>query len=159
MVQMAGASDFNFLVGTWHVRHRRLREQLVGSDEWEVFEGMTVDRTVLAGMGNVDENTMERASGHREGMTVRLYDPATQLWSLYWSDSVQGVLQPPVVGRFTDGRGEFYSRETIGGQSIICRFIWSDITSTSCRWEQAFSINGGKTWEVNWIMEFTRQQG
>ena len=98
---------------------------------------------------------MERATGQTEGMTVRLYDPATQLWSLYWADSVQGILQPPMVGRFQDGCGEFYDRETIGQHSAFSRFTWSDITPTTCHWEQALSVDGGRTWETNWMMEFT----
>ena len=151
-----GRADFDFFMGSWKVHNRRLRERLKGSDSWEEFEGTVVARQVLGGLGNVDEITLDRASGRIVGMTLRLYDAKSQQWSLYWADSVTGILQAPMVGRFEDGHGEFFDRETFEGKSIFSRFIWSDITETSCRWEQAFSPDGGKTWETNWIMEFVR---
>lgn len=89
-------------------------------------------------------------------MTIRLYDPITRQWSLYWADSVSGTLQPPMIGRFEDGRGEFYAQEIFEGQSVFSRFIWSEITATSCHWEQALSADGGRSWETNWTMEFVR---
>jgi hypothetical protein len=152
-----GRADFGFFMGRWHVQHRRLRERLKGSTSWEEFEGTSVARPVLGGLGNIDENTMERASGRLEGLTVRLYDPRSGQWSIYWADSVNGGLQTPMIGSFADGRGEFFAHEPFEGKHILCRFIWSDITATACRWEQAFSADGGQTWETNWIMEFTRQ--
>jgi hypothetical protein len=154
-----GRRDFDFFVGRWKIHNRRLRERLKGSTEWEEFEGTTVARTVLGGLGNLDECIMERASGRLEGMTVRLYDPASRQWSLYWADNVNsGILQTPMIGGFENGRGEFYAQEPFEGQHIFSRFIWSEITATSCRWEQAFSPDGGKTWETNWIMEFVRSE-
>jgi hypothetical protein len=153
-----GRADFDFLMGRWDVRHRRLRERLKGSTSWEEFAGTSIARPLLGGLGNIDENIMERAGGRMEGMTLRLYDPLSQQWSLYWADSVNAVLQPPMIGGFVRGRGEFYDQELFEGRAIFCRFIWSDITATACRWEQAFSADGGTSWETNWIMEFTRQQ-
>ena len=153
-----GRTDFDFFIGTWKVRHRRLRERLKGSDSWEEFGGRAVARKVLGGLGNVDEISMERASEQTLGMTLRLYDPVARQWRLHWADSMTGALQPPMVGEFKDGRGEFFDQETFEGRSIFCRFIWSEITATSCRWEQAFSADGGRTWETNWIMEFTRSE-
>jgi hypothetical protein len=153
-----GRADFDFLMGRWNVQHRRLRERLKGSTSWEEFAGTSIARPLLGGLGNIDENIMERASGRLEGMTVRLYDPSSRQWSLYWADSVSVVLQPPMIGGFAHGRGEFYDQERFEGRAIFCRFIWSDITARSCRWEQAFSADGGTSWETNWIMEFTRQE-
>ena len=153
-----GRADFDFLMGRWDVRHRRLRERLKGSTSWEEFAGTSIARPLLGGLGNIDENIMERAGGRMEGMTLRLYDPLSQQWSLYWADSVNVVLQPPMIGGFVQGRGEFYDQELFERRAIFCRFIWSDITETACRWEQAFSADGGISWETNWIMEFTRQE-
>jgi hypothetical protein len=152
-----GRRDFDFFVGRWKIYNRRLRERLKGSTDWEEFEGTTIARTMLGGLGNLDECTMERDSGQLQGMTVRLYDPASRQWSLYWADNVKaGIFQTPLIGRFENGRGEFYSQEPFEGRHIFCRFVWSEITPSSCRWEQAFSIDGGKTWETNWIMDFVR---
>ena len=153
-----GRADFDFLIGRWDVQHRRLRERLKGSTSWEEFAGTSIARPLLGGLGNIDENIMERAGGRMEGMTLRLYDPLSQQWSLYWADSVNVVLQPPMIGGFVQGRGEFYDQELFEGRAIFCRFIWSDITATACHWEQALSADGGTSWETNWIMEFTRQQ-
>lgn len=151
-----GRADFDFLIGSWKGHHRRLRERLKGSTAWEEFEGPLVVRKVLGGLGNFDELTMDRSSGRMEGVTLRLYDPTSRQWSLYWADSVSGILQTPMIGRFENGRGEFFAQEAFEGRSIFSRFIWSGITETSCRWEQAFSADGGKTWETNWIVEFVR---
>jgi hypothetical protein len=151
-----GRADFDFYVGTWKIHNRRLRERLKGSTDWEEFEGISVARKVLGGLGNVDETSFERDSGRLEGMTVRLFDPASQEWRLYWSSSTQTVLDLPMIGRFKNGRGEFFAHEPFEGRYIFSRFIWSEITATTCRWEQAFSADGGATWETNWIMESVR---
>jgi hypothetical protein len=151
-----GRSDFDFFIGRWQTHSRRLRERLKGSNEWDEFEGEAVIRKVLGGMGNIDEVTLHRPTGRLEGLTLRLYNPESRQWSMYWSSNIDGILQPPVVGGFENGRGEFYSQELFEGRSIFVRFVCSDITHTSCRWEQAFSSDGGKTWETNWIAEMTR---
>jgi len=152
-----GQEDFDFLIGTWKVRHQRLRERLKGSTSWEEFAGTSVARKVLDGLGNMDEGTMERESGFMRGMTVRLFDPNTRQWSLYWADSVNPWnWHLPQIGEFKDGRGEFYAHEPFGGKYIFSRYIWSAITAASCRWEQAFSADAGRTWETNWIMDFER---
>ena len=153
-----GRADFDFLMGRWNVQHRRLRERLKGSTSWEEFEGTSIARPLLGGLGNIDENIMERASGRAEGTSFRLFSPLSRQWSIYWADSVSLVLQPPMVGGFAEGRGEFYDQELFEGRAIFSRFIWSAITATSCRWEQAFSADGGRSWETNWMMEFTRQE-
>ena len=152
-----GRNDFDFLVGNWKTHHRRLRERLKGSTSWEEFEGTSTFKKILGGGGNFDENVMERESGHMESVSLRLYDAKTQQWSIYWADSVRLKLDlPPTVGKFENGRGEFFDEEMFEGRPIICRFIWIPQTPTTCHWEQAFSPDGGKTWETNWIMDFTK---
>jgi hypothetical protein len=153
-----GRTDFDFLLGRWAVRNRRLKERLKGCVEWEEFESTCRARTILGGLGNLDEFTMERASGRVQAVTVRLYNPAAEEWSIYWAASTgNGRLDVPMVGRFEGPRGEFFSQEVFEGRHIFNRFIWTVETPDSCRWEQAYSGDGGKTWETNWIMEFSRQ--
>lgn len=148
-------NDFDFFVGTWTSTNRRLRKRLVGSDDWEEFPGTTVCYRVFDGAANVDEIAFPTLG--YAGMSVRLYDPRTELWSIYWASSKHpGPLEQPVVGRFTDGVGEFFSDEIQEGQEVRVRYRWSDITDTSARWAQAFSTDGGETWETNWVMDFTR---
>ena len=148
--------DFDFIIGSWKVHNRRLKQRLKGSNSWEEFEGAVVARKIWGGAANVDEYEAESPSGRIQGMTVRLYNPKSQQWSLYWANSANGVLDTPMIGGFKDGRGEFYDQEFFESKSIYVRYIWSNITATSARWEQAFSADGGKTWETNWVMEFTR---
>ena len=147
-------SDFEFLYGQWSVRNRRLRELFAGSDDWYEFDGVASARPLLGGVGNVDE--MHCPSEGFSGATVRLQDQATGDWSIYWADSTTGRLFPPVVGRFADGRGEFYGDDIVGGRDIRAHFTWSHITADSARWQQEFSADGGENWECNWVMEFTR---
>ena len=154
-----GRADFDFLIGRWKSHHWRLRERLQGLSTWEEFDGTLVDRAILGGLGNMDEGTLERESGLVLGMTVRLFDPKTQQWSLYWADNTNGWnWSLPQIGAFKDGRGEFYAHEPFEGKYIFTRYIWSSISTNVCRWEQAFSTDGGSTWETNWIMEHTREQ-
>jgi hypothetical protein len=150
--------DFDFLAGTWRVHHRRLKDRLVGSDEWQEFTGTSVGRLILDGAGNVDDNVLELPDGTYRAATLRSYDPATHQWSIWWLDGryPRGPLDPPMVGGFADRVGTFFANDTFEGRPIVVRFIWSDITDASARWEQAFSPDGGVTWEVNWLMTFTR---
>ena len=147
--------DFDFLLGSWTVQHRRLRDRLVDATEWDTFTGTAVCRSVLAGVGNVDEIAMPTRGA--AGMTVRLFDRDTGLWSLHWASSITGRFEPPVVGTFDDGVGYFYGDDVHDRQPIRVRFIWDHITPTSPRWQQAFSVDHERTWETNWIMTFTRQ--
>ncbi|SCF14814.1 hypothetical protein GA0070607_6131 [Micromonospora coriariae] len=147
--------DFDFFVGTWNVVNRRLRKRLVGSDEWEEFPGMSVAHGFFGGGGHFDEIVFPTKGF--AGATIRLFDPATEQWSIYWMNSGRGELeQPPMVGRFVDGVGRLYADDQHEGRPVRCRFIWSEITATSARWEQAFSVDGERTWETNWIMTFTK---
>lgn len=130
-----GRADFDFLMGRWNVQHRRLRERLKDSTSWEEFNGTSATHKILAGLGNLDEVILYREAGPVEAMTLRFFNPQAEQWSIYWADSNNGFQPPPVIGGFKEGRGEFYSQEAFEGKSIFCRFIWSNITPTSCRWE------------------------
>jgi hypothetical protein len=153
-----GSHDFDFLFGSWEVRNRRLVERLKGSAEWEEFSGTCHARPVLGGLGNMDEFMLDRGVGRVLGITVRLYDPVSGEWSIYWAASPgRGRFDVPMVGRFVGPRGEFYSQEVFEGRHIFSRFIWTVHGPDACRWEQAYSPDGGRSWETNWIMEFTRQ--
>jgi hypothetical protein len=151
-----GRDDFDFFIGRWKGHNRRLRERLKNCDEWDEFEGISVCRKILGGIGNMDEVVFHRENGYMEGFTLRLFDPKSQEWLIYWAASSGGKLELPMIGNFENGRGEFYAHEVFENRHVYSRFIWSEITETSCRWEQAFSIDGGKTWETNWIADFTR---
>ena len=154
---LAGRSGFDFLVGHWTVRHRRLKERLAGCTEWEAFPGTCCMRPLLDGQANVDDNVLELPSGIYRAAAIRAYDPATRQWSIWWLDSRQPRdLGTPVVGAFEDGTGTFFADDILNGQPIRVRFLWTDITAVSARWQQAFSPDGGATWETNWIMEFER---
>ncbi len=151
-----GRADFDFFLGSWKIQMRNLPERLKGSTSWEAFGGTTVARKILGGLGHIEEFTMERASGATEGIAVRLFDPQTQQWSVYAANNRNGFDPRPAIGAFKDGRFEGYSHEPWEGQYILCRVIWSEITATSFHWEQAFSADGGRTWETNWISDFVR---
>lgn len=155
---LAGLHDFDFLAGSWKVRHQRLKERLAGSHAWEEFDGTCTMRPLMGGYANVDDNVMELPSGTYQGVGLRSYDPKSGQWAIWWLDSRNpfGDLDPPVKGRFENGVGTFTSNDTLRGKPVRVRFTWSQITPTSAHWEQAFSPDGGKTWEVNWRMEFTR---
>jgi hypothetical protein len=156
MTMSNAVSDFDFLFGRWKVKNRRLKERLKGSTAWDEFDGALVVRPIWNGRANLDEYEADGPAGHIQALTLRLFNPRSQQWSIYWGTSANGTLDTPMVGSFADGRGEFYDQEMFEGRSIYVRFIWSRITPTSCRWEQAFSPDGGKSWETNWIMELSR---
>jgi hypothetical protein len=151
-----GRADFDFFIGSWKIQHRCLREWLKGSTSWEAFGGTSIARKILGGLGHIEEYTLEHASGATEGMVVRLFDPQTQQWSVYEADDRNGFDPRPVIGAFKDGCIEGYSYEPWEGKYIFRRVIWSETTTTSFHWEQAFSADGGKTWDINWIADFVR---
>jgi hypothetical protein len=154
----SGVHDFDFLAGEWRVAHRRLKERLAGSTEWIAFSGTSTAQLLMGGAGNIDDNVLDLPSGACRAVTMRAFDPATSLWSIWWLDgrTPHAPLDPPMRGRFDNGTGVFLAEDTFNGKQIRVRFIWSRITSTSARWEQAFSSDAGVTWETNWIMEFAR---
>ncbi|GAA2463937.1 hypothetical protein [Winogradskya humida] len=144
--------DFDFLHGSWNVHNRRLRDRLTGCTSWEEFPSTALITPLFGGAANVDEITFRSVSG----LTLRLWDPAAQHWSLHWTTSDTGRLFPAITGTFTDGVGTFYGNDTEGGTPVRVRFIWSGITADTARWDQAFSTDGEETWETNWVMELTR---
>ncbi len=148
------ARDFDFFMGCWDVRNRRLRERLAGSEEWDEFEATGVARPILGGMGNEDEFRTDYDGGFI-GMSFRFFDPKRKVWSIYWADTRRcGELDPPVFGTFSGDTGVFEGEDTFEGKPILVRFTWSRVTTETPRWEQAFSDDGGETWETNWIMDF-----
>jgi hypothetical protein len=150
-----GVGDFDFFVGSWNSVQRRLAKSSAGATEWLESRATTRSWQVFNGAGNIDEIHFQ--DWGYTGLGTRLYNPQTQEWSIYWASSRNGELAlPPVTGRFTDGVGLFYSEETYEGQDIIVRYKWSDITTTTARWEQAFSADKGQTWETNWTADFSR---
>ncbi len=149
--------SFDFLFGSWRGHHRRLEDRLTGCTKWVEFESTLVARPVWGGLANVDElDAPDTPWGHIQGVTLRLYDAKAGQWCIYWGNRDVGRLDPAMVGSFKDGVGEFYDQELFRGRSIYVRFIWSNISATTARWEQAFSDDGGKTWETNWVADFTR---
>jgi hypothetical protein len=152
-----GQHDFDFELGSWKIHLKRLLHPLAGSTTWVEFDGTSVTRKVWDGRADLEEfETDSPVGGHIEGLTLRLYNPQTHQWSLYWANSKNGAIEPPQVGQFKNGRGEFYGQDTLNGKLIFVRFIWSGTNTTSPHFEQSFSDDGGKTWEVNWITDQTR---
>jgi hypothetical protein len=148
-------TDFDFLTGTWDVANRWLADFLDGSSAWEEFPAVSQATRHFDGAASFDEITFPTKGF--AGLTLRLYNPATQQWSLYWASKRTGTLFPPVTGQFAGGVGEFYGDDTYHGVPIRARFIWSGITATAAHWEQAFSTDGGETWLTNWHMDITRR--
>jgi hypothetical protein len=151
-----GQRDFDFHIGIWKTHLKRRLRPLTGSNTWVEYEGTTVVRKVWNGRSNLVELVAEGPAGRFEGLSLRLYNPESRQWSLNFSNSAVGTMSVPTIGEFKNGRGEFYNQETLNGRAILVRFVISDITSNSVRFEQAFSDDGGKTWEVNWIAIDTR---
>jgi hypothetical protein len=150
--------DFDFLVGDWKVRHRRLVGRLVGSTTWEEFDGECRMQKVLGGRVNVDDNVLEAASGAYRAAAIRTFDPTSNAWSIFWIDSryPPATIADPVVGGFENGRGVFFCDDEWEGRAIRTRFTWDVDGLDSCCWEQAFSPDNGVSWETNWYMTFRR---
>ena len=153
----AHAHDWDWLIGNWDVWHRRLKERLTNNNDWQEFNGKSVLWTTLNGLGNVDDNVVELPDGIYRGLSIRSFDPATRQWAIWWMDGRYPTrLDPPVLGRFEADTGTFIGKDTLRGQPVVVRFRWLDIHSKRPNWEQAFSPDNGKTWEVNWRNYFTR---
>jgi len=151
-----GSHDFDFEIGTWKTHLKRLLHPLTGSKEWGEYDGTTVVRKVWGGRANLVELTVHGAEGTFEGLNLRLYNPAAHQWSLNFARNDIGVLSQPTIGEFKNGRGEFYDQENLNGRAILVRFVITRVNPDECHFEQAFSDDGGKTWEVNWIATDTR---
>ncbi len=154
-----GQHDFDFEIGKWHTHLWRLEHPLSHSNSWVEYWGTTEVRKVWNGRANLVELDVKGPAGHIEALSLRLYNPQSHQWGLNFASSAAGSMSPPTIGAFKDGRGEFYDQETFNGRAILVRFVISDIKPDSCRFEQAFSEDGGKTWEVNWIAIDTRIGG
>jgi hypothetical protein len=148
-------NDFDFLTGSWTVVNRALKGTLFsGSNDWDVYPATVTCQSLFGGGGTLDE--MDFPTKHTRAMTLRLFNIERKEWFIYWATNRIGALGPPVIGTFADGRGDFYGDDTHDGKPVKVHFVWSGITATSARWQQAFSPDGGQTWETNWIMELTR---
>lgn len=155
--QTSGINDFDFFIGHWQVKHRRLKKRLAGCHEWLEFDGSTSASKILGGAGNIDDNLLEMPGGAYRAATLRSYDAEKGIWSIWWLDGRYPThLDVPMQGRFVNGVGEFYADDTFAGQEIRVRFLWSIPAANQPRWEQAFSVDGGISWETNWIMDFQK---
>lgn len=152
----SGEHDFDFEIGAWKTHISRLMHPLSGSTTWVEYDGTSVVRKIWNGKANLLELEVSGPNGHIEALSLRLYNPSARQWSLNFSNASVGVLGQPTVGEFRGGRGEFYDQEGFNGRAILVRFVISDISADSCHFEQSFSADGGKTWEVNWIATDTR---
>lgn len=156
VVKRDGRHDFDFEIGTWKTHVRRLVRPLTGSTTWVEMNGTTVVRPIANGQGNLVELVAEGPNGRFEGISLRLYNPAAQQWSLHFANLSDGLLVAPTIGEFRESRGEFYSQEKLGERAIFVRFVIIKTSADSCRFEQSFSEDGGKTWELNWVAVDTR---
>jgi hypothetical protein len=152
----SGQRDFDFEIGSWKTHIARLQHPLTGSTTWTEYDGTTVVRKVWNGRANLAELEADGPSGHLEVLSLRLFDPQAHQWSLNTANSRSGAVGVPTIGEFKNGRGEFFDTEPINGRSVLVRNTWSDIATDSWRFEQSFSTDGGKTWELNWIATDTR---
>ena len=156
---MAAPADhgFDFLHGGWRVTHRKLRDRLVGSCDWFEFPGTLEVQPILHGLGNVDRNVLEDPGGRYEATSLRLFDLKARQWSIYWLDARSAAVDPPVVGGFQGRKGTFFSDDSFRGRAIRVRTTYEPLDAGAAEWTQAFSTDGGATWETNWIMSFERE--
>lgn len=151
------SGDFDFEFGKWRVRHRRLKERLVGCKDWEEFSGQSETRVVLGGNGNIEDNILHFPGGTYRAIAIRSYDAGSQTWAIWWlSASDPHHLGVPVVGKFEAGVGAFFAEEILNEIPVTVRFLWLKTDTDLPRWEQAMSVDGGSTWETNWTMDFER---
>lgn len=154
--QRDGQKDFDFEFGAWKAHISRRLKPLTGSTNWVEYDGTSVVRKVWNGRANLGELDVSGQAGRIEGLSLRTYNPQSRQWHISWVNSSDGTVGVPMVGGFKNGRGEFYNQEPFNGRAIFVRFIFSEISTNSFQLEQAFSDNGGKTWEPNWIAKFSR---
>jgi len=155
--QADAPTDFDFVIGDWTVEHRRLAQRLRGCTDWVCFEGRSSTRATLGGFGNLEDNLLMLPEGAYRAVALRSFDATRGLWSIWWLDGrAPHALDTPVVGRFVHGVGEFFCDDVLEGRPIRVRFRWLSQSADGPRWEQAFSDDGGATWETNWTMQFRR---
>lgn len=153
----SAATDFDFEIGQWRVRHRRLRERLTGCTDWDEFDGTSDMRPVLGGSGNIEDNLLEFPSGPVRAIAIRSFDADLGTWAIWWLASTDPHrIDVPVIGRFKNGEGAFHARDSLRGKPILVRFLWLRTDTDSPRWEQAMSEDEGTSWETNWTMDFRR---
>lgn len=151
-------SDFDFIIGDWQVRHRRLNSRLTGCTDWTDFAGTSSTRKILGGFGNVEDNVLNFPEGQVRAAAFRSYNEKSKEWAIWWLDGrAPHHLDVPVVGGFSGQIGSFLANDTVDGKPIGVRFTWNANSGRNPRWEQAFSADSGKTWETNWVMDFIRQ--
>jgi hypothetical protein len=151
-----GHHDFDFEIGTWRTHLKRLQHPLTGSTTWIEYDGTSTISKIWNGRANLVELEVDGPAGHIEGLSLRLYNPESHQWSLNFANSAQGTMSIPTIGEFKNNRGEFYDQESFNNRTILVRNVFEDITATTYRFEQSFSDDGGKTWELNWIAIDTR---
>lgn len=154
-----GSRDFDFELGDWAVELSRLVDPLTGSNTWVEYSGTSVVRAVWDGKANLGELNVDGTTGPIQGLSLRLYNPESGQWRIHWASSRDGDLGEPMVGGFTGGIGEFHNQELIDGQPVDVRFLFTDLEPDTFQLEQAFSDDGGESWEPNWIAKFQRVQG
>ncbi len=155
-----GQHDFDVELGEWKTQLSRLQHPLTGSTTWVDYAGTTSVRKIWNGRANLVELEVDGSAGHIEALSLRLYNPDSHQWSLNFANSAGGTVStPPNIGEFSNGRGEFYDQETLNGRAILVRFVILEVNLDTWRFEQAFSDDGGKTWELNWIATDTRIKG
>jgi hypothetical protein len=153
-----GQHDFDFEIGTWKSHISRRLHPLTGSDTWVKMEAVVIIRKVWNGRANLMELEADGPTGHLEELNLRLYNPQSHQWSFNFSNSRDGTIDPPMIGEFKNGRGEFINQEPFGGRLILVRHVFSDIAPDSHHFEQSFSDDGGKTWEPNFVATLTREK-
>lgn len=154
----AGApTDFDFIIGSWQVQHRRLKRRLCGCTDWERFSGLSSTRKLLGGLANLEDNLLDLPDDRYRAAALRSFDPASRQWSIWWLDGRRPqALDVPVLGCFRDGLGSFYADDWLDGRPIQLRFLWFPAAASGQpRWEQACSADGGRSWETNWTMDFS----
>jgi hypothetical protein len=154
-----GARDFDFELGEWTTHLKRLQRPLTGSTTWVEYTGTTTVRPVLGGRANIAELVVNGPAGRIEGAALRLYSPQSRQWTLNYFNVADGLLTPPMTGEFRDGRGVFHGQDTLGGRSILVRFVITKAGNDAYRFEQSFSADGGDTWELNWVATDTKRSG
>lgn len=155
----AGSSenDFDFYEGSWIIHNRKLKKRLCDSNTWNEFEAHQTMEIILLGLGNTDNFIANFDGEPFEGRTIRLFDPETRLWSMFWTDCLNPILQPPTIGSFEGKVGKFYCLDTYNNQDIIVEFVWDKSNLQNPTWQQSFSNDNGKSWEINWYMSMKRK--
>lgn len=155
-----GRSDFDFIFGSWIIRNRKLVDVAdPACEDWVEFEASSEAFPILDRYGHVDRMFVQDPPDGEsfEGFTLRLFDPASRTWKIWWSSTrAPGILDPPVEGRFEGDRGVFDCEAEIAGRIVGVRFEWLTADSDAPAWQQSFSHDGGQTWKLNWVMNLQR---